>query len=143
MSPPIRPIWRNISTPPATRMRSPPGRSSTASFNTRARRSPRRDDRGRAGEVVEHRPARGRVRDHRPSCPAPAVHSRRSPTAALSMSRRERLWAGSSGSLIAQLRRTEADGHQPEQLLSRAVRAASSMTPRTRPAVLAGLASPN
>lgn len=29
----------------------------------------------------------------------------------------------SFGSLVAQLRRTEADGHQPEQLLSRAVRA--------------------
>lgn len=43
----------------------------------------------------------------------------------------------SFGSLIAQLRRTEADGHQPEQLLSRAVRAGGLDDAKDPAAVLA------
>ncbi len=43
----------------------------------------------------------------------------------------------SFGSLIAQLRRTEADGHQPEQLLSRAVRAGGLDDAQDPAAVLA------
>jgi conjugative relaxase-like TrwC/TraI family protein len=43
----------------------------------------------------------------------------------------------SFGSLVAQLRRTEADGHQPEQLLSRAVRAGGLDDAKDPAAVLA------
>lgn len=45
--------------------------------------------------------------------------------------------AESFGSLIAQLRRTEAEGHQPEQLLSRAVRAGGVDDAKDPAAVLA------
>ncbi len=47
------------------------------------------------------------------------------------------LAAESFGSLIAQLRRTEADGHQPEQLLSRAVQAGGLDDAKDPAAVLA------